>query len=349
MFTILPSRISSLIRLNRVLSKPEYDGCRFFIVVDENTYNYCLPALISQVERLQEAEFFEVPVGEACKELDIASQLWQTLLESQADRNTVLVNLGGGTISDLGGFVASAFKRGIRYINIPTTLMGMVDASIGGKTAINLAGCKNQIGAFYQPSIICIYPPFLNTLSDEEMFSGTFEMLKTFLIADPEQYSELSAMILDGRLELTPMMIRTCVEIKSAIVKRDPCDCGIRRILNFGHTFGHAIESYSHCKGQKPLPHGMAVGIGMLCALELSATKLNFSLEEIVRYRQVLSKMLMLPHFSLRDTESLLEYMRADKKNAAGEICPILLQDIGAPVVDYPVTENELRDSLLRL
>ena len=146
MKTILPAHTSSLSRLNRMLSGKAFDNARFFILVDENTYNHCLPRLISKVDRLQQAEFMEVPVGEECKDIAIATQLWQTLLESNADRNSVLVNLGGGCISDLGGFVAAGYKRGIRHINIPTTLVGMVDAAIGGKTALNLDNSKNQIG-----------------------------------------------------------------------------------------------------------------------------------------------------------------------------------------------------------
>ena len=175
MKTILPAHTSSLSRLNRMLSGKAFDNARFFILVDENTYNHCLPHLISKVDRLQQAEFMEVPVGEECKDIAIATQLWQTLLESNADRNSVLVNLGGGCISDLGGFVAAGYKRGIRHINIPTTLVGMVDAAIGGKTALNLDNSKNQIGFFHQPAIVCVEPAFLDTLPDAMLLDGVFE------------------------------------------------------------------------------------------------------------------------------------------------------------------------------
>ena len=185
MKTILPAHTSSLSRLNRMLSGKAFDNARFFILVDENTYNHCLPHLISKVDRLQHAEFMEVPVGEECKDIAIATQLWQTLLESNADRNSVLVNLGGGCITDLGGFVAAGYKRGIRHINIPTTLVGMVDAAIGGKTALNLDNSKNQIGFFHQPAIVCIEPAFLDTLPDAMLLDGVFEMLKTFMVGDP--------------------------------------------------------------------------------------------------------------------------------------------------------------------
>ena len=349
MKTILPSHTSSLSRLNRMLAGKQYADSRFFILVDENTYNHCLVPLVSHVSHLQEAEFLEVPVGEDCKDLAIAQQLWETLLESDADRDTVLVNLGGGCVSDLGGFVAAGFKRGIGYINIPTTLIGMVDAAIGGKTAVNLGGSKNQVGFFHQPNITCIDPLFLDTLPDEELLGGVFEMLKTFLIGNPEQYQALGDMLLGGTLEVRADMIAACAEIKSAVVKADPKDQGIRHILNLGHTFGHAIESFSHHEGQQPLGHGMAVGVGLVCALYLSVKKLGLATEHLDRYRQVAAKLTQLPQYTLKDTEEILTYMRQDKKNASGEIRCVLLQDIGAPVIDIAVDENEIRDSLLKI
>jgi 3-dehydroquinate synthase len=301
------------------------------------------------VERLQEAEFMEVPVGEECKDLTIAQQLWETLLESGADKESVLVNLGGGCVSDLGGFVAAGFKRGIRYINIPTTLIGMVDAAIGGKTAVNLGGSKNQVGFFHQPTITCIEPAFLNTLPDDELFNGIFEMLKTFLIGNPEQYQTLCDMLLGGTFEVMPDMIASCAEIKSAVVKADPKDQGIRHILNLGHTFGHAIESFSHQPDQQHLNHGMAVGVGIVCALYLSVKKLGLPQEYLDRYCQVAAKLVQLPHYTLKQTESILAYMRQDKKNAEGEIRCVLMQELGAPVIDLAVDENEIRDALIKI
>lgn len=349
MQNILPSHTSSLSRLNRILSGNTFNHARFFIIVDENTYSHCLAPLITSVERLQEAEFMEVPVGEECKDLTIAQQLWETLLESGADKESVLVNLGGGCVSDLGGFVAAGFKRGIRYINIPTTLIGMVDAALGGKTAVNLGGSKNQVGFFHQPTITCIEPAFLNTLPDDELFNGIFEMLKTFLIGNPEQYQTLCDMLLGGTFEVMPDMIASCAEIKSAVVKADPKDQDIRHILNLGHTFGHAIESFSHQPDQQPLNHGMAVGVGIVCALYLSVKKLGLPQEHLDRYCQVAAKLVQLPHYTLKQTESILAYMRQDKKNAEGEIRCVLMQELGAPVIDIAVDENEIRDALIKI
>lgn len=252
-------------------------------------------------------------------------------------------------MSDLGGFVAAGYKRGIHYINIPTTLIGMIDAAIGGKTAINLEDNKNQIGFFYPPDITCIEPAFLDSLPDKELFNGIFEMLKTLIIADIEQYNRLCDMILSGTFEISPKMISLCVEIKSAVVKKDPRDESIRHILNFGHTFGHAIESYSLKNGKEPLSHGSAVGIGMVCALYLSSEKLGLPQQELDRYRNVVQQLLGLPHYSLKETEEIISFMRHDKKNAGGEIRCVLLQAIGAPVIDCPVNENEIRKALLNI
>ena len=344
---IFPSRISPLARLGRMLRGAGYADARYLILVDENSYTHCLPRLIASVEALQEAEFAVVPVGEECKDLAIAQQLWQTLLEDGADRSTVIVNLGGGCVSDLGGFVAAGYRRGIRYINVPTTLIGMVDAAIGGKTAVNLQGVKNQVGFYHQPEITCIDPAFLATLPDEEMISGTFEMLKTFLVGDAEAYSRLCDIILGGTLDISTDMIVRCAGIKQAVVRRDPHERDVRRILNLGHTFGHAIEAYSHQCGQ-PLSHGNAVGIGMVYALWLSVHKLGLPEAELQRLRSVVTRLTPLPHYTLRDTEALLGYMRQDKKNAAGEIRCVLLQEPGAPVIDVAVDENEIRRALLQ-
>ena len=347
MKVILPSRLSALARLGRTLAGKAYETARFVIVVDENTYGHCLVPLVTSVQRLQEAELLEVPVGEECKDLAIAQQLWESLLEGGADRDTVIVNLGGGCVSDLGGFVAAGYKRGIRYINIPTTLVGMIDAAIGGKTAVNLAGSKNQVGFFHQPEVVCIEPAFLDTLPADEMKGGLCEMLKTLLIGDPDGYESLRGMIAGGNVELPDNLISTCVEVKSAIVKADPYDKGIRKVLNLGHTFGHAIEAYSHCEGQLPLSHGLAVGIGMVAAFYLSVQKLGLAQEVLTAYRQALRQLVALPRYTLRDTENLLAFMRKDKKNAGGDIRCVLLQAPGAPVIDLAVDENEIRTALL--
>ena len=340
--------VYSLSSLNRTLNGAAYQDARFFILLDENSYNNCIPLLISRVSALETAEFLEVPIGEECKSLEIASQLWQALLESNVDRNTVIINLGGGCVSDLGGFVAAGFKRGLRFINVPTTLVGMIDASIGGKTGVNLMDCKNQIGFYYAPDVICIESAFLDTLPDREMRSGIFELLKTFIIADPEQYNQCLTQLGNGEVALSDELIRNCATIKTAVVKQDPKEKNIRKILNFGHTFGHAIESYSS-KTDHPFTHGEAVGLGMACALYLSVNKLNLPEMVLNDYAKILNSMVSVPKFSLKECEDLLSYMRQDKKSVDGLILCVLLQEIGTPVIDVLIDENEIRDTLLHL
>lgn len=345
---ILPGKVSPWASLNRILAGPQYRDAKFFLLLDENSFQHCLPEVITRVKAFESAEFLELPVGEACKDLAIASQVWESLLESGADRSTVIVNIGGGCVMDLGGFVAASFKRGIRYINIPTTLLGMVDAAIGGKTAVNLGGAKNQVGFFHAPAITCICPQFTNTLSDDELLNGLFELLKTLMVAHPDLYASQVADILSGNVSLSNELISECALIKQAVVKSDPTDCGVRKILNFGHTFGHAIESYSLQQGAS-LRHGEAVGVGICCALYLSTMKLGLDRQVYSQYREALAKLLTVPHYSLKDTEALLAFMRHDKKNTSGQILCVLLQAVGEPVIDVAVSEHELRDALLQL
>jgi len=338
--------------LSRELDKEDWQGARYTILLDENTFQHCLPLLISQVGALQEAEFIEVPVGEECKSLEVAAQVWQTLMEGEADRQAVVVNLGGGCVCDLGGFVAAGYKRGIRYIHVPTTLLSMVDAAIGGKTAINFGGVKNSIGHFYPSTLTVIDSVFLKTLPQEEMLNGQMEMVKTAAVTDPELFHQMLS-----TLHFPLSTIKDIARIKAHVVKADPYDRSIRKILNFGHTFGHAIEVY------RGLPHGLAVGIGMKAAMYLSVKKTGLPEEIYNAYSQWLKKQLLslapqgrrpqftfhLSPFTLKEIESMLPLMRQDKKNAAGTVRCVLLQDLGAAMIDVEVSDNEIRDAFLHL
>lgn len=345
---IVSNHRSPLSTLSQILSGEKYHDTKFFLLVDENSYQYCLPEIISRVKAFEETEFIEVPTSEECKTLAIAEQVWSGLMESGADRNTILVNIGGGCVSDLGGFVAAGYKRGIRYINIPTTIIGMVDAAIGGKTAVNFELCKNQIGFFHQPEIVCINPSFIDTLPEVEQLNGVYEIIKTFAVADDELYKHMMNEIVNGNVPLENDLIFKCAEIKQQIVKQDPTDHGIRKILNFGHTFGHAIESYSH-EQKQPLRHGEAVGIGMMCAMYLSTQKIGLDNNIYEQYCTGIHKMMKIPKYTLKDTEEILKYMRQDKKCANGEILCVLLQELGAAMIDVPIDENEIRATLLKI
>ena len=329
--------------LQRELAKVEWQEAKYTILLDENTFQHCLPLLISRVEALQEAEFIEVPVGEECKALEVAVQVWQTLLEGEADRQHVIVNLGGGSVCDLGGFVAAGYKRSIRHINVPTTLLAMVDASIGGKTAIDFGGVKNSIGHFYPASLTVLDPVFLDTLPQEELLNGQMEMVKTAAVSDSMMFKELLDI---PSIPISP--IKEVARIKNCVVKADPYDHSIRKILNFGHTFGHAIEVY------RALPHGLAVGIGMEVAMYLSTKKLGLQEEVYTTYSHWLKEQLStahypLPAFNLNDIEQMLPLMHQDKKNTAGSLRCVLLQELGAPVIDIEVSDNEVRDAFLKL
>lgn len=338
-------RISALKLLDRHLKSKQYNGSRFYILVDENTSANCLPLLVSEVEALQESEFFEVESGEGCKDIEIVQNLWLSLLESGADHNAVIINLGGGTVCDLGGFVAASYKRGIHYINVPTTLLAMVDAAIGGKTAINVGGIKNQAGFFHKPQCVCIEPAFLQTLPQREMLSGTFEMAKTFAVADKDLFARFCGQWAKD-CALDENMIIACARIKDEITKRDFKDTGERKKLNFGHTFGHAIESAMLKQGRKALSHGEAVGLGMVCAMCLSTKKTGLPLKVYEEFTQKVRSLLGKQRFSKKITDSIIYNMHADKKNAGGEIRCVLLKDIGEAVYDIPVSEDEIRDAL---
>ena len=332
-----------LTSLARMLRAEGWRDARYTVLLDENTFENCLPALVSRVEALQEAEFIEVPVGEECKSLEVAAQVWQTLLESGADRQAVLVCLGGGAVCDLGGFVAAGYKRGIRHINVPTSLLAMVDAAIGGKTAIDFGGVKNSIGHFYPAELTVVEPSFLVTLPQAELLNGQMEMVKTAAVCDASLYGRL----LSGDT-IDKDDIKAVAQLKARVVKADPYDHGIRRILNFGHTFGHAVELQSN------LPHGLAVGIGMKVAMYLSVKIIGLSEEVYSAYSQWLKARLaavgrQLPAYGLKDIEQMLPLMHQDKKNTAGGLRCVLLQEPGAAVIDVTVDDNEVRDALLKL
>lgn len=333
-----------LAALQRELRKEEWQGARYVILLDGNTYRHCLPRLVGRVEALREADFVEVPVGDECKSMEVATQVWLMLLESGADRDTVLVDLGGGAVCDLGGYLAAGYHRGIRHINIPTTLLAMVDAAIGGKTAVNLGGVKNAVGHFYPAALTVVEPDFLDTLPDSELVGGIMEMVKTAAVCDPALYARL----LSATHPVGRRAIQTAARLKTRVVKADPFDHGIRHILNFGHTFGHAVEIHCH------LSHGLAVGVGMKAAMYLSVKKLGLAEAVYTSYARWLDAELAsigqtLPAPGLNDIEQMLPLMHRDKKNSGGELRCVLLQALGAAVIDVAVSDNEVRDALLHI
>lgn len=324
--------------LNTFLKKQKYSS--YFILCDENTLKNCLPVLITQCKELKDAEIFEIESGENSKSLQLCSQLWETLLSYNADRNSLIINLGGGVISDLGGFIASVYKRGIDFINIPTSLLAMVDASVGGKTGIDFSGLKNIIGTITQPKGVFIYDEFLETLPDRQLANGMAEIFKIALISDKAFWKKLQSI-----RELENSTIERSVSLKNSIVKKDPYDKGARKALNYGHTIGHAIESVLMASGVDVL-HGEAVLAGMICEAKITYDKKLISKSEFEEVIQTLSgKFALMPLPALLFGE-MIKAMINDKKNSKLQIKCVLLNGIGKHKIDVAVTPDQILDAL---
>lgn len=320
--------------MGSILSK----ASQVFILTDENVAPFWLPEVAYWLH-CDSAVDIVIKSGEEHKNLQTVQRIWKTLLRHHADRNTLLVNLGGGTITDLGGFAASTYKRGIKFINIPTTLLGMIDAAIGGKTGIDFGGGKNQIGTFAEAEEVIVDPVFLTTLPQRELLSGMAELLKYGFIAD--------ANLLNVNLGNYQQYIGRCGEIKREVVAQDPTEKDLRKVLNFGHTLGHAIES--HClTTDHPLLHGEAVALGMAAALWLSVKQCGLDKKVLKVYETQLPQLLSEAELNLTeaDMDSILAYLLLDKKNKGEKPQFVLLEAVGKPVRDVEVNAEDVRDAL---
>jgi len=322
-----------LLSLNKTWSK-------IYVLVDENTKEHCLPFLFSEMDFFKEAEIIEIESGESSKSIEICCQIWQMLNENGADRKSLMVNLGGGVITDLGGFIASTFKRGIDFVNIPTTLLGQVDAAIGGKTGINLDNSKNQIGTFSQAIITIIDTVFLETLPEKEFTSGMGEVIKYGLILDKSIFETIKS--IDSLQEKLPEIIKKCAKIKQEIVEKDFREIGERKKLNFGHTVGHAIESYFYGN----LSHGEAIAIGMICESYISFLKTGLSEDKLEEIVSVMFNYFEKITFSKDDIPQIIDLMKSDKKNENGKLNFTLLSDIGQSKFDQFIEEELVIESL---
>lgn len=316
---------------------------KVFFLVDENTHEHCLSKLLVDLEVEIDMEILEIPAGESSKSIEITYQLWQSLSDLGADRNSVLINCGGGVVTDLGGFLASTFKRGIRFINIPTSLLSMVDASVGGKTGIDLNEIKNQIGTFAQAEMVLISPQFLSTLPKEELLSGFAEMLKHGLIRDKKLWEELIELDELNHDNLNKF-IEKAVEIKHEIVEKDPKEKGLRKILNAGHTLGHALETY-YLQKNKILLHGFAVAYGLVIEAYISFKKDLLSIDELNEINKEIAK--FYPKIELPNIDDLWKIMIHDKKNIDGQVHCSLLNKIGeAELKTMSCTKHEIEKAL---
>ena len=309
-----------------------------FILTDENVAPFWLPEVAHWLH-CDSAIDIVIKAGEQHKNLQTVQRIWKTLMKHHADRNALLINLGGGTITDLGGFAASTYKRGIKFINIPTTLLAMVDAAIGGKTGIDFGGAKNQIGTFAEAEEVLVKPDFLVTLPNRELLSGLSEMLKYGFIAD--------AKLLEANVENYQDYVLCAGEIKREIVAKDPYESGLRKILNFGHTIGHAIESHS-LTTDAPLLHGEAVALGMSAALWLSVKQCGLDEKVLKDFEKRLPILLSETELNLTesDIEPIIAYLVHDKKNKGEKPQFVLLESVGRPVWDMELPMGLAREAL---
>lgn len=328
--------------LGELLEK-KYSKAKKVIIVDENTNEYCLDALITNFEALKQAEVILLPIGEENKQLFIAQNVWEALTEYGVGRHDLIINLGGGVITDMGGFIASCYKRGCDFINIPTSLLAMIDASLGGKTGVNLGNYKNQIGVFSHPVALYIDPLFLETLPDEEYLSGYAEMIKHGLIADKQLFADVIS-CMNGDFEFNEELIIRCIEVKIKVVLEDPFEKGIRKILNFGHTIGHVIEGFYM---ENSISHGHAVAIGMVMEAYISMKKNGLSIENYNLIEDSILGFYSLPKFSDEDIQEMIEMLQNDKKNSNNEIKCCLISEIGVCTYDHKISEKLFLETFL--
>lgn len=330
----------------RDLLTVRYANSRKIIMVDENTHDNCLDYLLTTFTELEKAEVMLLPAGEENKVLEVCFQVWEAMSEYGIVRSDLIINLGGGVVTDMGGFIASVFKRGIDFIHIPTSLLGMVDAAIGGKTGIDLGSYKNQIGTFEHPKAVYIDPAFLHTLPEEQLVSGYAEMLKHGLIADKrlwELFHTLDPIRLIENEHLIDVIARS-VDLKVGIVNEDPKEKYQRKALNFGHTIGHGIEGF--CLQNEPITHGHAVALGMMAESYLSLKRSLITEREYMEITTYLSQIYDYLVLTEDAKKEVIHLIQNDKKNDNQGIRCVLLNGIGAVKIDEIITDKEVHDAL---
>ncbi len=318
---------------------------KIFLLCDTGSFKNCYP-LVNSVLDLPEEQIVVIPSGDDNKNLETTQLVWQMLSTQGADRKSLLINLGGGMPTDLGGFAASTFKRGIKFINIPTTLLAQVDASIGGKTGINFEGYKNEIGVFQQASTVLVGKDFFKTLDQPNMISGYAEMIKHAFIYSEEVWNKLKSFnISNPNLSELEELVAESIRIKNHFVENDPTEKNIRKALNFGHTFGHAFESLAMYQKRAVL-HGHAVAFGMICELYLSHQLLNFPFEEVKSITDTINSIFGTFDFTQADYDELYRLMTHDKKNEGDQINFTLIEKIGKIKINCTATKEQIFDAL---
>nr|AOE10669.1 3-dehydroquinate synthase [uncultured bacterium] len=327
--------------LSNLIAENNYST--LFILVDENTLKYCYPKFIPNLQTDKRIEVIEIESGEINKNLETCIGVWNAITELGGDRKSLIITLGGGVITDLGGFVASCFKRGIDFVNIPTTLLSMVDASVGGKTGVDLGVLKNQIGLFANPEMVLVDTDYLTTVSEREIKSGTAEIIKYGITYDITLFNEIKN---NKDLKIEDLIFRS-IEIKNEVVLKDPKEQNIRKILNFGHTLGHAIESfYLESDDKESLTHGEAIAIGMVCESYMSSKILNFPIKNVVEIKKVILSIYNKTDLLIEDFSGILELLKHDKKNVKGRVNFVLLNDYEDYKLDCEVSNDLIIESM---
>ena len=315
-----------------------------FILVDENTDQFCLEIFIKK-SGIKLFNKIIIASGEDNKNIDTCVSIWDQLNSYKADRKSLLINLGGGVLTDIGGFAASTYLRGIKFINIPTTLLGMVDAAHGGKTGIDFKLLKNQIGVFKEPIEVLLDNEYLKTLSKEEFINGYAEVVKHSLLTNKPELTFNSLVKLD-LFNDSDYIINSYSKVKNEIVKSDKYESNIRKVLNLGHTIGHAVESYSHISDKiVDLKHGEAIVIGIITELYISHRKFNFPLKDVISVKNHLNKYFSSIPLEENDIINIYDLMVYDKKNEGSKINFVLLKEIGKPVIDQIVDKQLFKES----
>ena len=314
---------------------------KIFILADSNTQMHCLPILFPELKT--EINYFVISPGEKNKTIRTCMDIWAAMTEAHLDRKAIMLNLGGGVLGDMGGFCASIYKRGIRFINIPTTLLSQVDASVGGKLGVDFHGLKNHLGVFNEPEAVLIAAKFLRTLPDQELRSGFAEIIKHGLIQDKAYFESLS--IQNWRDSDWKKLIKHSVEIKLKVVTEDPKEAGLRKILNFGHTIGHAFETY-YLDGEKHLLHGEAIAVGMICEAWLSHQKLGLSSAELHQIIRSFTEIYGKIEIEEKEIIPVLDLCIQDKKNEGNTLMFSLLNAIGDCSYNVSVSRSEIKDSI---
>jgi 3-dehydroquinate synthase len=324
----------------------EYAGQRIIIIVDQNTHDCCLEYLITTFPELEKSEIILLPVGEENKVMEVCMQVWNAFSEYGFGRRDLVVNLGGGMVTDMGGFLASIYKRGMNFIHIPTSLLGIIDAAIGGKNGIDLHPYKNQLGTIIPPKKVFVDLSFLTTLPESEFYNGYAEMMKYALIRDKELFEEIKDFSKESDFSRSDV-IENCIQLKVDIVDGDLYELGERKILNFGHTFGHAIEG--HFLETSPLSHGHAVAIGICAESFVSMNRGLLTKEHYKEIESVLTRVYPFITFTDADVKSIIELMYNDKKNESGKIFSVLLHGIGECSYHNELLEKEIGEALFHV